>query len=104
MPLIMDNPMNNGFTITIRWPADGLNLLHTLITIRVDVDLALLFVAHITAGVASINPNAARPAGDPSIDRRDILDHWDEDTAAYGDLHPLHVYATNARDYTKYIH
>jgi hypothetical protein len=56
--------------------------MHTLITIRVDVDLALLFVAHITAGVASINPNAARPAGDPSLDRRDILDHWDEDTAA----------------------
>jgi hypothetical protein len=89
LPLIMENPMNNalamsgdvknGFTSR---SADGLNLSHTPITIRVDVDSALLFAAHITGGVAGTNPNAARPAGDPWLDGRDIPDHWDAESVA----------------------
>jgi hypothetical protein len=89
LPLIMENPINNasamsgdvknGFT---RRSVDDLNLSHTPITIHVDVDLALLFVAHITGGVAGTNTNAARPAGDPWLDGRDIPDHWDAESAA----------------------
>ena len=60
----------------------GLNLSHTPITIRVDVESALLFVAHITGGVEDTNPNAVRPAGDPWLDGPDIPDHWDAESAA----------------------
>ncbi len=37
---------------------------------------------HLQPGVAGINPNAARPVGDPWLDGRDIPDHWDADSAA----------------------
>ena len=89
LPLIIEDPMNNtpamsgdvknGFTSR---SADGLNLSHTPITIRVDVDSALLFVAHITGGVAGTNPNDARPADDPWLHGHDIPDHWDAESAA----------------------
>jgi hypothetical protein len=85
LPLIIENPMNNtpamsadvknGFTSR---STDGLNLSYTPMTIRVDVDSALLFVAHITG----TNPNAARPADDPWLNGRDIPDHWDAESAA----------------------
>jgi hypothetical protein len=71
--------VKNGFTSR---SADGLNLSHTPITIRIDVDSALLFVAHITGGVAGTNPNAARSADDSWLDGRDIPDHWDAESAA----------------------
>jgi hypothetical protein len=54
----------------------------TPITIHVDVDSALIFVAQITGGVADINPNAAMPAYDPWLDGGDIPDHWDAESAA----------------------
>jgi hypothetical protein len=82
--LLFENPMNkapatrsdlkNGFTSR---STDGLNLSHTPITIHVDVDSALLFVAQITGGVAGTNPKAARPTDDPWLDWCDIPDHWD---------------------------
>jgi hypothetical protein len=75
----MSGDVKNGFTSR---SAAGLNLSYTPITIRVDVDSALLFVAHNTAGDVGISPNAARPAGDPWFDRRDIPDHWDAESAA----------------------
>jgi len=71
--------MKNGFTSR---SAAGLNLSHTPITIRVDVDSALPFVVHNTAGDVDTNPNAARSAGDPWFDGRDIPDHWDAESAA----------------------
>ena len=39
------------------------------------------FVAH-HQRFAGSNPNAARPAGDPWLDGRDIPDHWDAESAA----------------------
>jgi hypothetical protein len=71
--------VKNGF---INGPVDGLNLSHTRITIRVDVDLALLSVAHITGGVVGTSPNDARRAGDPWLEGHDIPDHWDAESAA----------------------
>jgi hypothetical protein len=47
-----------------------------------DIEI-LLFIAPITGGVAGTNPNASRSAGDPWLDWRDILDHWDAESANY---------------------
>ena len=35
-----------------------------------------------------MNPNAARPAGDPWLDGRDTPDHWDASQWRNDDLHP----------------
>ncbi len=64
--------LKNGFTSR---STDGLNLSHTPITMHVDVDSVLVFVAQITGGVAGTNPKAARPADDPWLDGRDIPGH-----------------------------
>ena len=66
--------MKNGFIVR---SVDSLSLSHIAITIRADVDSALLLVAHISGDVACITSNAARLVGDPWLDLHGILDHWD---------------------------
>jgi hypothetical protein len=71
--------VKNGF---INRSVDGLRLSHTAITIRVDIDSALLLVDHIIGDVAGTNPNAARLAADPWLEGHDIPDHWDAESTA----------------------
>jgi len=58
-----------------------LQVIQRQITELTDIEI-LLFIAHITGGVAGTNLNASMSAGDPWLDWRDILDHWDAESAA----------------------
>ena len=78
--------------------------MHTLITIRVDVDLALL---SLPTSQPVLRVSTQTPLGLQVIRRLTGVIFWIigmRTQRRNGDVHPLHVYATNARDYNKYIH